>query len=81
MGRKLLHTLGYNDQGIIVHVNDAVKGKSYSCPLCGERIIARNGGKSQRPHFAHFKKSEVKKAALAAEKEYQQCKADIKKKG
>lgn len=60
MGRKLLHTLGYNDQGIIVHVNDAVKSKSYSCPLCGERIIARNGGKSQRPHFAHFKKSEVK---------------------
>lgn len=60
MGRKLLHTLGYDDHEIIVHVNHAVKGKSYSCPLCGERIIARNSGKSQRPHFAHFKKPKVK---------------------
>lgn len=29
----------------------------------------------------NFKKSEIKKAALAAEEEYQKCKADIKRKG
>ena len=58
MARKLLHTLGYNEEGCILHVNDAEKGSIYTCPQCGDRIIARIGGTMQRPHFAHFKKSD-----------------------
>lgn len=57
MAKKLLHTFGLNAEGAIVHVNDTEKGKTYTCPQCGERIVARNGGVTQRPHFAHFKKS------------------------
>lgn len=60
MGKKLLHTLGYDSEGNVVHVNEAEKGSIYTCPQCGDRIIARNGGKMQRPHFAHFKKSPQK---------------------
>lgn len=59
MGKKLLHTIGCDEEGKHIHVNDAEKGAIYSCPLCGDRIIARNGGNLQRPHFAHFKKSEI----------------------
>lgn len=57
MAKKMLHTIGYDEENCILHVNDAQKGISYTCPLCGDRIIARNGGKMQRPHFSHFKKS------------------------
>ena len=60
MAKKLLHTIGCDEEGHILHVNDAEKGKTYTCPQCGDRIIARNGGKMQRPHFAHFKKSKVR---------------------
>ena len=59
MGKKLLHTIGCDEEGKLIHVNNAEKGAIYSCPLCGDRIIARNGGNLQRPHFAHFKKSEI----------------------
>lgn len=58
MAKKLLHTLGCDEEGSILHINDAEKGGTYTCPQCGDRIIARNGGMTQRPHFAHFKKSE-----------------------
>ena len=58
MAKKLLHTLGYNEEGCILHVDHAEKGNIYTCPQCGDRIIARNSGMTQRPHFAHFKKSE-----------------------
>ena len=59
MGKKLLHTTGYDEEGRILHINEAEKGKTYTCPLCGDRIVPRNEGKSQRPHFAHFKKTEA----------------------
>ncbi|MBO5079293.1 MAG: hypothetical protein J6B82_00245 [Bacteroidaceae bacterium] len=58
MAKKLLHTLGYDEEGNILHVEYAEKGKPYTCPQCGDRIIARNNGTMQRPHFAHFKKSD-----------------------
>lgn len=58
MAKKLLHTLGRDEEGHILHVNEADKGAVYTCPQCGDRIIARNGGILQRPHFAHFRKSE-----------------------
>ena len=57
MGKKLLHTTGYDEEGRILHINEAEKGKTYTCPLCGDRIVPRNEGKAQRPHFAHFKKT------------------------
>ena len=59
MGKKLLHTTGCDEEGCILHVGDAEKGGIYTCPLCGDRIVARNEGKMQRPHFAHFKKTEA----------------------
>ena len=59
MGKKLLHTTGYDEEGRILHVSEAGKGGTYTCPLCGDRIIARNEGKAQRPHFAHFKKADA----------------------
>lgn len=60
MGKKLLHTIGCDEEGHILHVSNAEKGRTYTCPQCGDRIVARNGGKTQRPHFAHFKKSKMK---------------------
>ena len=59
MGKKLLHTTGCDEEGRIVHINEAEKGQTYTCPLCGDRIVTRNEGKAQRPHFAHFKKTEA----------------------
>ncbi len=57
MGKKLLHTTGCDEEGHILHIHSAEKGRTYTCPLCGDRIIPRNEGKTQRPHFAHFKKT------------------------
>lgn len=59
MGKKLLHTTGCDSEGRILHINEAEKGQTYTCPLCGDRIVPRNEGKAQRPHFAHFKKTEA----------------------
>ena len=58
MGKKLLHTIGYDEEGNILHINKTEKGSIYTCPQCGERLIARKDGIMQRPHFAHFKKSD-----------------------
>ena len=58
MGKKLLHTTGCDEEGRVIHINQAERGGIYTCPLCRERIIVRNEGKAQRPHFAHFKKTE-----------------------
>lgn len=64
MRRKLLTTFGFDAEGQLVHVKDTQKGELYTCPQCGDRIIARNSGKiekgSKRPHFAHVKKSKHK---------------------
>ena len=59
MGKKLLHTTGCDEEGHILHISEAEKGGIYTCPLCGDRIVTRNEGKAQRPHFAHFKKTEA----------------------
>ena len=39
MAKKLLHTLGYDEEGNILHVENAEKGKLYICPQCGEVSI------------------------------------------
>ena len=59
MAKKLLHIIGYDEEGRVLHVDNTEKGGTYVCPQCGERIIARKDGSMQRPHFAHFKKSEM----------------------
>ena len=59
MGKKLLHTTGCDSEGRILHIREAEKGQTYTCPFCGDRIVPRNEGKAQRPHFAHFKKTEA----------------------
>ena len=59
MGKKLLHTTGCDEEERIIHISEAERGGIYTCPLCHDRIIARNEGKSQRPHFAHFKKADM----------------------
>ena len=59
MGKKLLHTTGCDEEGRIIHINEAEKGGIYTCPLCNDRLVTRNEGKAQRPHFAHFKKTEA----------------------
>ena len=64
MRRKLLCTIGYNDDGQLVHIKDTQKGEIYRCPQCGERIVPHKSGKaekgSKRPHFSHLKKSSLK---------------------
>ena len=64
MRRKLLCTIGYNDDGQLVHIRDTQKGEIYRCPQCGGRIVPHNSGKdgkgSKRPHFSHLKKPELK---------------------
>jgi len=59
MGKKLLHTTGCDEEGRIIHINEAEKGDIYTFPLCPDRLDTRNEGKAQRPHFAHFKKTEA----------------------
>lgn len=60
MGKKLLHTFGRNLEGEIIHISDADNNCTYCCPQCGERMVLRKGGKTQRPHFAHFKRPPMK---------------------
>lgn len=64
MRRKLLATIGYDAEGRLIHIKEARKGETYTCPQCGDRIVARKSGKtekgSKRPHFAHIKKSKQK---------------------
>ena len=38
--------------GQIIDISDAVKGNQYYCPICGEKLIVRNG-KINVPHFSH----------------------------
>ena len=59
MGKKLLHTIGRDKEGHILHISKAEKGETYTCPLCGDRLITRNKSQAQRPHFAHFKKTKA----------------------
>ena len=49
--------IAYDEEGNIVFPNNAIKGKKYFCPKCGEELTYRNSGKtgkgSRCPHFAH----------------------------
>lgn len=57
MPKEILYTSAIDQDGNLVHVNCAEKGKTYYCPLCKKEFILRKSGKtgkgSKRPHFAH----------------------------
>jgi hypothetical protein len=57
MVKEILYTTAIDDNGDLVHIDDAEKGKVYHCPLCKKVFILRKSGKtgkgSKRPHFAH----------------------------
>lgn len=53
----ILYTTALDQNGELIHVNNAEKGSKYYCPLCKKEFILRKSGKSgkgsRRPHFAH----------------------------
>jgi len=57
MNKEILYTTALDDNGDLIHVNEAVKDMTYYCPSCkGELSLKKSGntGKgSKRPHFAH----------------------------
>ena len=61
MNSRLLHTHAEDENGDLIHVDDARKGVKYFCtdPECTKEIIFRSSGKtgrgSRRPHFSHKK--------------------------
>lgn len=50
---EILYALDENDN--IVKIDDVPNGKNCGCrcPLCGEPLVAKNGGKIKMHHFAH----------------------------
>lgn len=44
-------------QGELVEAKDVVKGRPYTCAVCGGEMIPRQG-KQKRPHFAHKARTE-----------------------
>ena len=57
MTNELLYITAIDENGNLVHINDADKCNDYYCPLCKNKFILRKSGKtgkgSKRPHFAH----------------------------
>lgn len=53
----ILYTTAIDQNGELIHVNNAEKGNKYYCPVCKKEFILRKSGKSgkgsRRPHFAH----------------------------
>jgi len=54
---EILYTTALDNNGNVVHINNAVKGVSYYCPTCKKDLILKKSGKtgkgSKRPHFSH----------------------------
>lgn len=63
MEKEILHTHAEDENGNIVHINDAEKGLKYYCPdySCKKEFVLKKSGKagkgSKRPHFAYKKGS------------------------
>lgn len=57
MTKGILYATALDERGSLVHVGNAVKGMTYSCPVCKEPLVLRSSGKtgkgSRRPHFSH----------------------------
>lgn len=58
VGRELVYAL--NPDGKYVYIDDVENGLdcNCSCPACGGKLIARNEGKKNKHHFAHYNKAE-----------------------
>lgn len=50
--KALLYEYAKNEHGVFTHIDDAIKGRCYSCVECGEQLIIKEGSK-KRKHFAH----------------------------
>jgi hypothetical protein len=59
MVKKIQYATALDGSGSLVHVENAVKGARYLCPMCNEQFILRKSGKtgsgSRRSHFSHNK--------------------------
>ncbi len=57
MVKEILYTTAVDNNGNLIHIDNAEKGKNYYCPVCKNEFILRKSGKigkgSRRPHFAH----------------------------
>lgn len=57
MINEILNVTAEDNNGNLIHINEAEKGIKYHCPLCKKEFILRKSGKigkgSRRPHFAH----------------------------
>jgi len=49
---EIQYKFAENENGDIVHINNAIAGKNYNCPECKVKFILRKGNIRQR-HFAH----------------------------
>lgn len=52
MMKALLYEYAKNEQDVFTHIDNAIKGNHYSCIVCGEPLIIKEGSK-KRKHFAH----------------------------
>lgn len=54
---EIQYTTAYDENGDLIHIDKAEKGKLYYCPECKNDFILRKSGntgpRSKRPHFAH----------------------------
>jgi hypothetical protein len=58
IGKELVYAL--NPEGKHVYIDDVENGLdcNCTCPACGGQLIARNEGKKNKHHFAHYNKAE-----------------------
>jgi len=57
MAKEILYTTAIDENGELVFVDKAEKGKAYYCPLCRTEFVLKKSGNtgkgSKQPHFAH----------------------------
>ena len=58
IGKELVY--GLTADGKYAHIDDVANGMLCNCicPACGGKLIARNGGKKNKHHFAHYSNTE-----------------------
>ena len=60
-------TYGLDENGTLIHVDDADHGKDCNCvcPKCGAQLVAKQGGKNQW-HFSHYKAEDCQGGRMTA---------------